>query len=175
MRWKAVCGGPLPQAISKPAAHGPLTIKAPRGFLGGSPQKPPEYWWSSWRTSLNAATYTAMWRRKLRHSWMLATLSNTRAEWRTLRTSFSALAFRVNRVKTKSNSLFVSNCSIDTMSPIVCMSYRFLKHFTSQMLFLVKSLWPNVVNRLLCPSCHEQKMSLVPHQENRKSHSFIYK
>lgn len=141
---------------------------AQREFLGGSLQKPPEYWWWSWRTCMSAATYTAMWRRKLRQSWMLAVLSDARVECRTLRTCFSTLGFGVNRMKTKSNSSLVSNYSLDTMGPIVWMSYRFLKHFTSQILFLIRSLWANAVSALLCPACHMQKMSLVPHTGDQK-------
>lgn len=122
----------------------------------GTGDDPAEHVW------MLTVAYTAMWRRKLRQPWMLALLS-CHSWLQDSEDFFPTLPFRVSRVKTKSNSSFVFNCSSDTMSPIVCMFYRFLKHFTSQMLFLIKGLWANVVNILLCPSCRMQKMSLVPY------------
>lgn len=51
-----------------------------------------------------------------------------------------SLAFGVNRVKAKSNSSLVSNCSLHTMGPIVCYLLQISKAFYITNIFLVKSL-----------------------------------
>lgn len=137
---------------------------AQRAFLAVSLQKPPRYWWCSCRTCLNAHSGLHCHVEKQTEAAMDVGSALRCHSWvQDSEDFFSTLPFRVSRMKTKSNSSFVFNCNPDTMSPIVFMFYRFLKHFTSQMMFLIKSLWANIVNIFFVPLAICKKMSLVPH------------